>query len=275
MMDWTFMAAPTAACFIFPPVFTYFGIQVLKRDIVFVDLALAQLAALGATVAFVLYGEESPWAAEVFSLLFILVGGAFFVYARTLHDRIPQEAIIGIVYVFGSATAILLVSRSAHGAEHIKTLLDGSILFMGWGEILKLSATVVAVGALHWRRRERFLQLSQDYKKTEGFSRVSGLWDFVFYFTLGLVIVASIRGAGIYLIFTFLIVPAVCGFLFFASFRGQFLFGSAMGTATALAGLFLSYFLDLPTGSTQVCSFGAIFLLCLVAKKFAERGTRS
>lgn len=262
-MDFTFMAAPMAACLIYPLIFTYFGIHVLRREIIFVDLSLAQLAALGTSVGFALNIDEHSLQAEALSFIFILLGAGFFTWSRRLQSRIPQEAVIGIVYVVGSAAAILAVSKHVHGAEHIKSLLNGSILWMSWEGIGKLLVVSILVAGFHWKFRERFQALSKNYRNLDPEDKSMAFWDFAFYFSLGLVIVTSIESAGIYLIFTFLIVPAVCSSLFFETFQRQYVFGAFLGIATSLTGLFVSYFWDLPTGSTQVCAFGFAFLISL------------
>lgn len=258
------MAAPTLACVILAVIYTYFGVHVLKREIIFIDLSLAQLAALGTTVAFVLEVESDSWEAVTFSLVFIILGSAFFTYTRSQIWRVPQEAVIGITYVVGSSMAILLVSQAPHGAEHLKTLLNGSILWMTWERVSYLAITVLIVSLIHWQYRIRFFDISRNYRTKNKGANSLVIWDFLFYITLGLVIISSVQTVGIFLIFTYLIIPAVCGALFFHSMRKQFYLGSAVGMIGSLIGLALSFYLDLPTGSTLVCVFGIFFLAALL-----------
>ena len=255
----TFMGAPIAACTLLAVTYTYFGCHVLKREIIFVDLALAQLAALGTTVAFALELKLDSIESLALSLLFICAGGAFFAFARSWSSNVPQEAIIGIVYVVGASAALLLASGMPHGAEHLKTLLNGSILWAGWKEVAQIFFVILFVGILHWKYKDKFLEQSRTFDNSSPSLKKSIIWDFLFYATLGLVIVFSVRTAGIFLIFTFLIIPAVCGALFTNSLPRQFLIGSILGVLVSFAGLLLSYFLDLPTGATLVCSFGVAF----------------
>ncbi len=264
MIDFTFMAAPLGACLLLPLIFTYFGIHVLKREIIFVDLALAQLAALGSTVAFVWDLPEESFRAQLISFVCILSGAGFFSFARKLQSRVPQEAIIGIVYIVGSAVAILFVSHHYHGAEHIKTLLNGSILWMSWNELFVSTGIALLTLVFFRRYHSKFLQLSQSYKETSVTGKNQQGWDFLFYLILGTVIVFFVKTAGIYLIFTLLIVPAVCSFFFLDTFKGQFLFGGGLGIVTCVSGMFLSYGFDLPTGSAIVGSFGMVFIICLI-----------
>lgn len=266
----TFMGAPIVACLILSVVYTYFGCHVLKREIIFVDLSLAQLAALGTTVAFSLELELDSIGSLGLSLAFILAGSSFFTYSRRLNERIPQEAIIGLVYVVGASLALILSSRSPHGAEHIKTLLNGSILWITWNDILKISCVTLLIAIPHALFFNTFLDLSKSYK-TLGANEPSTLkWDFLFYVTLGLMIVFTVKTAGIFLIFSFLIIPAICGALFSRSIIKQCLIGSVTGVSASLAGLIISFFYDLPTGATLVCTFGLFFILALSFSK-AER----
>lgn len=259
------MAVPAIACVVLSIIFTYFGIHVLRREIIFVDLSLAQLAALGTTVAFVMDMEPDSVASLVLSLVFVLIGAAFFAFIRVLSPRVSQEAVIGIVYVVGASLAILVVDRSPHGAEHIKNALNGSILWLTGMDVLKLTLVTILVAGVHWVYRKKFFELSAIRHDNASSNRVLG--DFIFYLTLGLVIVFSVKTAGVYLIFTFLIIPAVCGVLLADSLVMQFIFGATVGVVGSIAGLVLSFYYDLPTGAALVCFFGAIFLAFLVAGK--------
>jgi len=259
---WTFMAAPAASCLILSVLYTYFGVHVLKREIIFVDLSLAQLAALGATTGMVLdVPPESPLV-PLLAFGFILGGAAFFSTTRALASRVPQEAVIGIVYVVAASAALLLASRAPHGAEHIKNLLNGSVLWTTWQDVLRIALAGSAVAAVHWKYFRRFREQSENYL-VQPFSTPDRIMDFIFFATLGLVIVVSVKTAGVFLIFTLLIVPAVCGALFSNSFAGRWLIGAGLGIATSILGLALSYKFDLPTGATIVTCFGIVFLALL------------
>ncbi|GJL79839.1 MAG: ABC transporter [Nitrospinaceae bacterium] len=264
----TFMGPSAAACFLLAVIYTYFGCHVLKREIIFIDLSLAQLAALGTTTAFALDLELDASGSFALSLLFVVAGSVFFSTTRNLGKSIPQEAVIGIVYVVSASVALLLASGMPHGAEHLKTLLNGSILWITWGGVLQIFGVTLGVGGLHWAMRAQFFKLSETYKNADAANSLSKTWDFLFYVTLGLVIVFSVRTAGVFLIFTFLIIPAVCGALFSPSMVRQFITGSILGIVVSLAGLLLSFFLDLPTGATLVCSFGTVFFASLVLRRF-------
>ncbi len=222
----------------------YFGIQVLTREVIFVDLALAQIAALGATVAFMLgHSPQSP-AAYGYSLGFTLGAAVLLAFTRAWATRVPQEALIGVIYVVAAAAAILLIDRAPQGAEHLKQILTGNILTSGWNEIAVIIPLYAAVGLLHWLLRRRLIA-------------TAGLfWEFVFYASFGVVVTSSVAIAGVLLVFSFLIVPAAIGVMFSSSPPRQLAIGWITGTLTSAAGLVVSFALDAPTGAAMVCTFG-------------------
>jgi zinc/manganese transport system permease protein len=263
----SFMAAPAIACLIFSAVFTYFGCHVLKREIIFVDIALAQLAALGIIITDTFLDGQSEWQSILFSLIAVLIGSCFFAYTKKLTSRVPQEAIIGIVYVVGASTALLIASQSAHGAEHFHNILNGSILWVTWPKVAALLMVVFIIFIPQWIYREQFWKLSHQYRHSGKEDTENNKLDFLFYFSLGLIIITSVKTAGIFLIFTFLIVPAVIGALFSSQFFFQILIGALVSAVTSLSGLVLSFNLDLPTGATLVCCFGVVFAFSLFLRK--------
>ncbi len=266
------MAAPFVGCLVLVGLHAYMGIHVLARGVIFVDLAIAQLAALGATVALLVGYTLEGKAAYGFSLLFVLLGAGFFALIRTRHERISQEAIIGITFVVASAASILAVDRAPHGAEHIKGLLVGSILWVTWPTIARTAAVYMGIGFLHWIFRRRLLQISRDPERAQREGVSLRLWDFVFYASFGVMIVLSVPIAGVLLVFSFLIVPAVCGALFSNRTRAQLFVGWGIGLAGSMVGCGLSYQLDLPTGATVVCTFGLVLLILAATRIILRKG---
>jgi len=223
----------------------YFGIQVLARKVIFVDLALAQIAALGATVAFMLgHPAQSP-ATYGYSLAFTLLAAVLLAFTRAWGTRVPQEALIGVIYVVAAAAAILLIDRAPQGAEHLKQILTGNILTSGLNDVAIIVPLYAAVGLLHWLLRRRLTG-------TEPL-----IWDFVFYASFGVVVTSSVAIAGVLLVFSFLIIPAAIGVMFASSLARQLAIGWIVGTFTSAAGVAASFAFDLPTGAAMVCSFGA------------------
>lgn len=256
-----FMAAPFAACLVLVGIHAYLGIHVLARGVIFVDLALAQIAALGRTLAFLAGYELDSFAAYLISLAAAFIGAAVFSLTR-LHDRrVPQEAVIGIAYAVAAAAGVLAIDRAPHGAEHLKDLLVGSILWVTWPEVLKISGLYALVGVVHWVFRERFLLISRDEDEAVRRGWSVRFWDFIFYATFGLVITSSVQVAGVLLVFSFLIVPAVCGTLLAQRLSRRLAIGWGVGFAASALGCSLSYAADLPTGATVVCTFGAVLAL--------------
>lgn len=269
MMEFlSIMAAPFAACLLLVGIHTYLGVHVLARQVIFVDLALAQVAALGAAVASVV-GLESGPAAYAVSLAFTLLGAGLFALTRTRRRHVSQEAVIGISYAVAAAAAILVMDRLPHGAEEIEALLVGSILWVSWEKVLVTAALYAVVGILHWTWRERLLMISYDPDEAERRGYRIRLWDFVFYATFGVVVTKSVGIAGVLLVFCFLIVPAVGASLFATTLRSRLLIGWLMGALVSVVGCAASYFWDLPTGAAVVCAFGgtlAVLALFRVAR---------
>jgi zinc/manganese transport system permease protein len=222
----TYMAAPFAICLVLTGIHTYLGTHVLARGVIFVDLALAQIAALGTTAAFLMGFATDSDASYWISLLFTFVGAAVFSLSRLDEDRVPQEAIIGITYVVASAIAILAVDKAPHGAEHIKYLLVGSVLWVTWPAVLKTAGLYVLIGIFHYAYRVRFTLISNDPAAARRQGLNLKLWDFLFYASFGFVINSSVRIAGVLLVFSFLIVPAVVGALFTRSLAVRLAIGA-------------------------------------------------
>jgi len=239
---------------------TYFGIQVLARKVIFVDLALAQIAALGATAAFMLGHPVQGPAAYLYSLGFTLLAAFLLAFTRSWSTRIPQEALIGVIYVVAAAAAILLIDRAPQGAEHLKQILTGNILTSGTSDLSAIVPLYAAIGLVHWLAWSRLAPAPAGH--------ASWLWEFVFYATFGVVVTSSVALAGVLLVFSFLIMPAAVGVLLADGFVRPLGIGWLVGTLASAAGLAASYAFDLPTGATMVCGFGAMLALAGVAHPF-------
>jgi zinc/manganese transport system permease protein len=262
-----------AACVILTGIHCYLGLHVVSRGVIFVDLALAQVAALGSTLALLAgYELESPQAYAA-ALAFTVIGAALFALGRFRDEVVPQEAIIGIVYAVGSAAAILILDRAPHGGEAIRQMLIGSILYVSWGTVLKTALIYSAVGVAHFIFRKQFLLISTDIAEARRRRMPIRFWDFLFYSTFGLVVTSSVQIAGILMVFSYLVVPAVCAMLFFKTIRARLVAGWTTGLLFSVVGLSASAWADLPTGAAVVAAFGAAVILAavgrvLLAKKF-------
>ena len=265
------MAPAMVASFLLAAIYVYFGIHIVRRGVIFVDLALAQVAAMGGTVAFLAGYPLEGQGAYLFSLAFAFFGSIVFTLTRAREDAVSQEAIIGIVYAFAAAATVLLVDKAPHGAEHIKYLLVGNILWVSWSTIGQLLAVVLIVGLFHFFFRHNFFLVSFDPEQARSQGISVALWDLLFYLSLAWTVTTSVQAAGVLLIFSFLIVPAVCGLLLSSGFGMSLLIGWLVGAGVSLAGSALSYAWDLPTGATIICTFGVTLLLVAVVRRFVVR----
>ncbi|MBI3077096.1 MAG: metal ABC transporter permease, partial [Deltaproteobacteria bacterium] len=264
-----FLWVPFLACLVLTGIHVYLGLHVLARGIIFVDLALAQVAAMGITLAFLAGHPIQSEAAYWYALAFTVGGAALFSVSRIRQAPIPQEAIIGIVYVVSVAVGVLAVDRAPQGSEHIKQLLVGNILTVTPAEVGTLALLYAVIGALHWVVRGPLLEISFDPEAALRRGRWVRWWDFLFYASFGLVVTSSVRIAGVLLVFSYLIVPAAVGALVARSVAGRLVIGWGLGFLVSVLGLFASYAWDLPTGATVVTTFGA--LLATVALGLGAR----
>jgi zinc/manganese transport system permease protein len=272
-----FLWIPLLACLVLAGIHVYLGLHVLARGIIFVDLALAQAAALGITVALLAGHTIQSDAAYWYALAFTLGGALFFAASRARRSSIPQEAIIGIVYAVSAAIAVLVVDRAPQGSEYIKQLLVGSILTVTLREVGALALLYSAVGALHWIFRRPLLEISLTPDAAMENGRRIAWWDFVFYASFGIVVTSSVRIAGVLLVFSYLIVPATVAALLTNSVGGRLLIGWSLGFLVSVIGLIASAAWDLPTGAAVVTTFGlaAALVAAAVGTKSFVRTVRS
>ena len=255
------MFQPFVACLILTGIHAYLGLHIIERGVIFVDLALAQVAAFGATVGFLWGFALHTNQNYCISLGFTLIGAAVFAGTRLRKPLVPQEALVGIVYAVAAAAAVLVLSRAPEGGEELKNLMVGHLLFVDWSEILKILVLYSVVGGVHWLVRKPLLEISQDPDGAFARGRRVRWWDFLFYATFGIVVTSSVELAGVLLVFSFLIVPSVCAVLLAKRVGTRLLIGWLMGSLTSVAGVSASYFWDLPTGATVVCTFGVCLVL--------------
>jgi len=258
------------ACLILVAIHSYLGLHVIAREVIFVDLSLAQMAALGTTIGLLMGVMPGTGASLLFALVFTAIGAAVFAATRTTRrGRVPQEAIIGIVYVVASAAALLAADKAPRGADAIKDVLVGTILWVTWPTIAKLAIVYAVLGSLLFVFRRRFETISFDEHGAEQKGWNLKWWDFWFYLLFGGVITMSVPLGGVLLVFSFLVVPAVTAFLFTRSPRKLTMISFTTGAIASAIGLWLSYKSDLPTGPTIVCSYGLVLLVAGVLRRLA------
>ena len=256
----SFMAAPFAACLVLVGLHAYFGIHVIERRILFVDLAVAQFAALGAVVGFAFDHHPGEIGSTLFSLAFATVAAALFALTRVRIEKLPQEAIIGITFVVASAATILVADRAPEGAEHIKETLAGSLLWVTWPTVLQVFVIYLVVGVFLWLFRGRFLLITTNSEEAYRRGWRVRWWDFLFYFSFGVMITFSVEIGGILMVFAYLVIPACVAILLHARMRSRLVIGWLVGVVGSGLGLVGSYYFDLPTGPAVVVVLGLILV---------------
>lgn len=278
-MDILLLLLPAfAACLVLTGIHVYLGIHVLSRGVIFVDLALAQVAALGATCALFYGAEPGGVQSYLVSLAFTVVGAVLFTLARSQSHRVPVEAFIGIVYAVSSAAAVIVADRGSHGADEIREILVGNLLAVTWEHIAATVGIYAAVGAFHYVFRKAFLLVSTDPAEAERQGYSIGKWDLLFYLSFGAVITSSVSMGGVLIVFSYLVIPTVIVALFTQGTLRRLLAGWGIGFLGSVLGIYGSFQFDLPTGAAVVTTFGLLLVVALIIRRLlpdrALAGTR-
>jgi zinc/manganese transport system permease protein len=247
---------PFLMCLVLTGIHAYLGIHVIAREVIFVDIAMAQIAALGATASFLAgfdLDSSVSWAA---ALACTLLGAVVLTLTRSRERHLSQEAVIGVVYAVSAAGAVLLADRAPHGAEHVRTMLVGNILTARPEEVARVAVLYAAIGAVHWWCRKPLLLISTDPAAAFRQGLRVRWWDLLFYSTFGLVVASSVRIGGVLLVFSYLIVPSLAGIALGGSIGSRLVIGWVFGAVVSVLGIAGSAAFDLPTGATVVCAFG-------------------
>ena len=268
-----FLAAPLVASLILTGILAYLGVHVVERGVIFVDIALAQIAALGTTMAILFGMDAHGLGAFGTSLAFTFFGAIVFSTVRSRGRHIPQEAIIGIAYAVSSAGAILAMSKAVGETEHLKDMLVGNLLVVSWTEVGTTAVLCAAIGIFHYLFRRRFLLISTNPDEAEAQGISLRWWDFLFYISFGIVVTSAVAIAGVLLVFCYLIVPSVGAILFADTVGRRLAIGWTMGTLVSALGVYLSLKIELPTGATIICTFGAVLVLMAAARALFFRGS--
>lgn len=259
---------PIVAGLVILSIHAYMGLHVLAREVIFVDLAFAQIAAMGTTLAFLAGFEPGSTASLLFALTFTLAGALIFSFTRLEDSPVPQEAIIGISYVVASAAVLLLASLAAEGADHVQETLTGTLIWVDWGTIREMAIAYAVIGAIHWVFRRQLLTVSFAPKS----AKKRYFWDFLFYLTLGVVISFSVEVAGVLLVFSSLVIPGVIAFFFTNRFSTALFLAWGAGAFAILVGTATSFTLDLATGPLLVVVYGGTLVLAAIIRSL--RGTK-
>lgn len=260
------MFMPFLACLVLTGIHAYLGLHVIERQVIFVDLALAQIAVLGSSIALLFGFHMDSTQGYGFSLVFAIIGAGLFALTRFKKQKVPHEAIIGIVYVVSAALMLIILSFSGEGTEHIRESLVGNILLVTPREIVRIFCIYSMVGVVHIMFRKNFYLISQSPGQAfEQGINVKG-WDFLFYVTFGLVVTSSVKIAGVLVVFSFLVIPAASAMLLSDNLRSRLFIGWAIGVMGSFIGMVISYYFDLPTGASVSCVFGLILILISLAR---------
>lgn len=273
-----FLVWPIVASLVIAGIHAYLGLHVVERGVIFVDLSLAQIASLGASIALLVPafgGDPHSPAVYWMSLGFTLIGAAIFSTIKGQEARIPQEAIIGISYAVASAAVIVVMSKSTGESEHLRDMLVGNILSVAPDEIIKTALMYVVIGVFHYAFRKRFLLISTDPEGAAAQGISIRFWDFLFYASFGVVVTRSVAIAGVLLVFCYLIVPSVAAMLYAQRIGPRLAIGWVMGVVVSMLGMYFSVQFDLPTGATIVCTFGLVLIIMAVVRPLIQRNAVS
>jgi zinc/manganese transport system permease protein len=268
LMKW-----PLIACLILPWLLVYLGLHIVRRGVIFVDLALAQTAAFGTCISLLFGYDVHDWQSYAFSLGFTFVGAVLLTFTRSKDQKVPQEALIGIVYVVAAAASILALARSPGGNEELQRSLVGELLVVTSHDVLKTFGLFLAVGIFHLIFRKKFLTISEDPVAAAAAGLNIRWWDFVFYMLFGIVVTSFVHIGGVLLVFTYLVVPAVCATYVVSSLRAKFAVGWAIATIASLVSLLITANVDLPIGAAIVCVLGLVLLVFLVIRKIIRKAS--
>jgi zinc/manganese transport system permease protein len=262
-----FLLYPFLGCVLLILIHAYFGIHILERGIIFVDLAMAQFIALGIAMAFLL-GHEDAMHRTVYAILFAILGASILSMARRIKQIVNMEAFIGVLYIFSLAASILILDHTPHGLEEFKTILNGNILWLTPSDILKAFILYAVIGLLHFVFRKKFFELSS--------GNGNGIfWEFLFFLSFAFVLVSSVQLAGILQVFSFLVIPALIGRLYTRDPVKILVGGWGIGLAASMLGITLSFKWDLPTAPLIVASLSGAFFLLLIIKTMRTRSSDS
>jgi zinc/manganese transport system permease protein len=269
-----FMLAPFAACLLLIFIMVYFGIHVIEREIIFIDIALAQIAALGSSVSLVLslldighqQHVQDHESRTFMAYLFCLLAAGMFTLLKNKQLRIPLEAIIGIAYAVATTSAVIILDKGAGSDVHVHDMLTGTILWVSWHQVIRLSIMVLLIGGFHYLFRKKFESITLAYQGNGENIKHRGFWDFMFYFTFGVVIVEAVSVGGILTIFAFLIIPSSVSALFATRWTERILIGLLVGGIATILGLYLSWVMDIPCSPAIILFLAACLILAVLAK---------
>jgi len=264
------LGLPFLMCLIIGPILAYFGIHVLKREVIFIDIAVAQIAAVGSIAAHLAFeAKEDTLISYLFSLGCVLLIAAFYAIARRKVIQISIEAVIGISYAITAAAAMFLIGI-APGHAHAEEMLAGNLLWVTWEHIVLCLAVFTTVASCLYIFRKPLFRISENYEEsvTQGLKVI--WWDFVFYTLLGVVITVAVRVTGVVTVFSFLIIPATISALFSAHWGLRMIIAWTATTVASLIGLLFAYFFDFSIGPAIALFLGVVLVIAALLSKYND-----
>lgn len=265
-----FLAAPITISILMAGMLGYFGNHILSRGIIFIDIALAQIAALGTMIGLLLgFAEESGYIQGI-SLVFTIVIVSIFALTKFEKQRIPQEAIIGIIYGLGLGIAMLLAEKIPGGSNYISKTITGNILWVTWGQVLSCFIIFVIIGIIHICLGKYFLNISKSPKELPYSINKVRAFELIFYITFAIIIVKAVPVAGIFMVFILLIAPTAAVTLFTQNWKARFIWSWIIGVIGSLLGIYLSYEFNISNGPAIVCLLGIFVFIFAFAKLLSK-----
>jgi len=262
---------PFLACVMMGSVLGYLGIHVLKREVIFVDIALAQVAAVGAIASHLIFeAHEGSVLSYICSLAAVLVVAAFYALARISIVQISLEAVIGISYAIAAAAALFLVGVAPGGHIHIQEILSGSLLWTSWSDVLTALLVFFAAGFFFYLFRKPLINLSNNYQQVYAKKAGAVFWDFIFYLLLGVIITLSVQMGGIVVVFVYLIMPATISAVFTTRLGWQLIIIWIAAIVASISGLLFAYYLDFSIGPAIALFLGVELVVTALCHRVSK-----
>ena len=262
------LGLPLLACIIMSSMLGYLGIHVLKREVIFVDIALAQIAAVGSVAAHLIFKVHSDSViAYLCSFGCVLIASGFYAFVKNQIFQISLEAVIGISYALAAAAVLFIVGIAPGAHTHIGSILSGSLLWVNMHQIIIMLTVFFITGFAFYLMRDPITQISNTYHQNT-YKSNTVLWDFVFYLLLGIVIIFSVQIGGIVIVFSYLIIPAAVALVLNIRAQLQIPVIWISALLASSGGLIFAYYFDFSIGPVIALFLGGELVIAAIAGVF-------